>query len=386
MTPPITSKITVACIIGTRPEATKVAPLVLACRDHPALRAVLVDTGQHPDLVDGALEPFGLTPDVRLSLPREDGSLTELAGAAVAALGRCFREVRPDVVVVQGDTASTLTGALAAFWEHIPVVHLEAGLRSGDLAAPFPEEGNRRLIVPIVSLHLAPTSGAAANLVAEGVDPSTVLVVGNTSIDAALLLARGEHTATAGRWASRTVVVTAHRRESWGEPLTRIATAVAELARRHDDHLFIFPLHPNPTIRATVTPLLTGLDNVRLIEPLDYAPFVRLLRSSRLVITDSGGVQEEAPGLGIPVLVLRDVTERPEGIATGSARLVGSNPERIIESAHELLTEEPTWRAMAEAVNPYGDGHAAARAAQAVAAMFGADLSPEPFRVEPASV
>jgi UDP-N-acetylglucosamine 2-epimerase (non-hydrolysing) len=301
----------------------------------------------------------------------EPGSFVELGlgggrrgaqlGNAVAALDAHFVQEPPDVVIVQGDTTSALVGGLTAMWRGVPVVHLEAGLRSGNLAAPFPEEANRRLIVPIVSLHLAPTAGAAANLVGEGVDPATILVVGNTSIDAALLLARANHTAAAGAWDSRTVLVTAHRRESWGEPLSRIASAVAELATRHEDHLFVFPLHPNPTVRNAVTPRLAGLENVRLIEPMDYAPFVRLLRSSRLAITDSGGVQEEAPALDVPVLVLRDVTERPEGIETGAARLVGSDPDRIVEVASQLLSHEPAWRAMAEAVNPYGDGRAAQR-------------------------
>jgi UDP-N-acetylglucosamine 2-epimerase len=365
---PADDALSVVCVIGTRPEATKVAPLMRACRAHPRLDAQLVFTGQHPDLVAGALAPFDVVPDHHLDIDRVDGSLSEFAGAAVARLGALFRKLQPDVVVVQGDTATTLAGGLAGFWEGIPVVHLEAGLRSGDLAAPFPEEGNRRIVTQVASLHLAPTDEAAANLLAEGVDPDTVLVVGNTSIDAALMIAGSGNRVDPRR--SRRVVITAHRRESWGEPLVHIAEAVRELAVRYPDHELVFPVHPNPKVRGAVVPILEDLPNVATIDPLDYEPFVALLASSRVIITDSGGIQEEAPALGVPVLVTREVTERPEGVAAGVARLVGSDRARIVHETSRLLDDDDAWRAMSEPANPYGDGRTSARSADLIARRF----------------
>lgn len=365
----------IALVVGTRPEATKVAPVVLACRRRGDLEVHLVCVGQHEHLVVGALAPFGLAPDASIDLDRRRGGIAEMAAQAVDGLSAWLGRSDPAAVVVQGDTATATAGALAAHWEGVPVVHLEAGLRSGNLAAPFPEEGNRRIIAAVARHHLAPTPVAADNLAAEGIPSGRITVIGNTAVDAVLAVTRG----VGNPRRSRTIVVTLHRRESWGSRLGRMAGAVAELARRHRHYRFVVPMHPNPIIVDALRHALAGEPNVELVDALGYADFARLLADAHLVLTDSGGVQEEAPTLGVPVLVLRDVTERPEGVVSGSARLIGTEPDRILREASAILGDPDEWSTMADAPNPYGDGGSADRAAQAVAALFGLDTWPTPY-------
>jgi UDP-N-acetylglucosamine 2-epimerase (non-hydrolysing) len=372
---------------GTRPEAVKLAPVVLALREAGLLRPVVVASGQHPAMVHQALTAFDLTPDVTLDVERGGGTQAELLTAMIRELDVLFGERTPAAVVVQGDTTTSLAAALAAFWRRIPVVHLEAGLRSGDLESPFPEEANRRLVAQIAQLHLAPTPLAAMNLLDEGARTDEVLITGNTVVDASLTVAGRKlpyenpdvaavRAASHGR---RLVLVTAHRRESWGAPLDRILTAVRALVRRYPDVEVILPGHPNPAVREQVDSALAGVERVTVTDPLPYPDLARLLSEAYLVLTDSGGIQEEAPSFGVPALVLRDVTERVESLHAGCARLVGSDTDLIVKEAAELLDDRRRRDAMTAAGNPYGDGLSAARTAQAVAALLGLAAMPAPM-------
>jgi UDP-N-acetylglucosamine 2-epimerase (non-hydrolysing) len=370
---------------GTRPEAVKLAPVVLAMRDAGLLAPVLVASGQHPTMVSQALVAFGLEPDVTLTVERGTGTQAELLTEMIRQLDELWTERTPAAVIVQGDTTTSLAGALAAFWRRIPVVHLEAGLRSGDLESPFPEEGNRRLVAQVASLHLAPTPLAAMNLLDENIDTADVLITGNTVVDATLAVAGRrmpyETPALAARAGSgtRLVVVTAHRRESWGAPLDRILSAVRELVERYDDIDVVLPSHPNPAVRAQVEAGLGGIERVTVTDPLPYPDLSRLLSEAYLVLTDSGGIQEEAPSFGVPALVLREVTERVESLHAGCAKLVGSNPELIVKEAALLLDSRVRRDAMTAGGNPYGDGLAASRTAQATAHLLGLAEAPEPM-------
>ena len=363
----------VALVVGTRPEATKVAPVHLALHAHPQAEPTLIATGQHVAAVHEALEPFDLEPDVSLELERSSADLVDLGTEAQRVLASQLSADRFDAVVVQGDTASTLAGALVAYWRRIPLVHLEAGLRTGDLYAPFPEEGNRRLVSALAALHLAPTREAAANLRREGIDPSSVRVIGNTSVDAVRRVA-----ARSSAYAARVpegfdghVVVTAHRRESWGQGIREIATAVSRLAAANPTYAFLVSTHMNPEVQRDVREVLAPAPNVSVRPALPYGEFARALAGAHLVLTDSGGVQEEGSALGVPVLVLRDVTERPEVVAAGGAILVGTDADRIVAFAQGLL-DDPEGRAkMAAAECPFGDGRAAERAATAIVALVG---------------
>jgi len=336
-------------------------------------------------MVAQALDAFGLAPDVALPVNRGTGSQPELLTRMIAQLDAYFGDRPPAAVVVQGDTTTTLAGALAAFWRRIPVVHLEAGLRSGDLASPFPEEGNRRLVAQVSALHLAPTSIAATNLLDEGVPAASVLITGNTVVDASLAVAAREVPFEDGRLTDavagdgRLVLVTAHRRESWGEPLDRILAAVATLVAEYPDVRVVLPSHPNPAVRAQVDAALSTVDRVTVTDPLPYPALARLLSRAYLVLTDSGGIQEEAPSFGVPALVLREVTERVESLHAGCARLVGSDTETILTEARRLLDDHVLRDAMTAAGNPYGDGRAALRTEQAVAALLGLAGQPEPM-------
>src|SRR5215472_14648298 len=311
--------------------------------------------------------------------------LDALTSRVLQRLTQTLGEDRPDAVVVQGDTTSAFAGALAAFYEHIPVVHVEAGLRTGDIYSPFPEEANRRLTSEIATLHLAPTAISKDNLLREGILAENILVTGNTGIDA-LLWAVGQR-APYDNQALEAVdanqapvlLVTTHRRESWGPRMQGVANAVARLARTHPDLVVVLPVHPNPVVREALLPELRGHANVMIVEPMSYGPFARLLRRSTIVLSDSGGVQEEAPSLGKPVLVLRDTTERPEGVSAGTVRLVGTNPDRVYSEVDRLLSDTHTYQTMANAVNPYGDGRAAERTVAAVEHMFGLRARPAPF-------
>ncbi|HYN93394.1 MAG TPA: UDP-N-acetylglucosamine 2-epimerase (non-hydrolyzing) [Pilimelia sp.] len=377
---------TVFLVAGTRPEAIKLAPVAAEMRAAGRLRPVIVATGQHPTMVHQALSAFGERPDVQLELDRRDGGQPDLLAELVRSLDVHLAADRPAAVLVQGDTTTTLAGAMAAFWRQVPVVHLEAGLRSGDLAAPFPEEGNRRMVAQLSRLHLAPTSGAAANLLDEGVPADNVLITGNTVVDAALAVARQRaalaepaltetvEAAEAGR--IRLVTVTAHRRESWGEPLDRVLSAVRRLLAAYPDVHVVLPTHPNPAVRAQVEAALAGVERIVLTGPLPYQALTRLLAASFLILTDSGGIQEEAPSFRVPVLVLREVTERMESVNAGCARLVGTDEELIMSSAAQILDDPRVREAMVAVGNPYGDGLAARRTEQAIAAMLGLDTMP----------
>ena len=370
-------------IAGTRPEAIKLAPVATAMRAVGRLRPVLVASGQHPAMVAQALDAFRLTPDVALPVERVTGSQPELLTGMVHQLDAMFAARPPAAVVVQGDTTTTLAGALAAFWRRIPVVHLEAGLRSGDLASPFPEEANRRLVAQLAALHLAPTALAATNLLDEGVAPEQVLIAGNTVVDAALAVAArrlpfGDERLTEVVAApGRLILVTAHRRESWGEPLDRILSAVRTLVGRYPDVRVVLPSHPNPAVRGQVDGALADTPRVLVTGPLPYPALARLLSRAYLVLTDSGGIQEEAPSFGVPALVLREVTERVESLMAGCAKLVGTDTALIVAEAARLLDDHRLRDAMTAAGNPYGDGLAARRTEQAVAALLGLVDRPE---------
>ncbi|MCA1672346.1 MAG: UDP-N-acetylglucosamine 2-epimerase (non-hydrolyzing) [Actinobacteria bacterium] len=380
---------TALLVVGTRPEAIKLAPLFTALRDRREVQPVVVTTGQHQAVVDDVLELFGIVPQRSLRLPRRAaGGLARLYADLLGQLDRVMALLDPDVVVVQGDTASVLAGAQTAFLQRRPVVHVEAGLRSWSLSAPFPEEANRRLVSTIASLHLAPTPTAEANLLLEGHNPDTVLVTGNTAVDALLFAVaapvplpdpRLEAACAGGR---RLVVVTAHRRESWGDGMRRIASAVTTLADAHPEVLFAAVTHMNPSVRQIFETAFSTRSNVFVTGPLRYVQFVRLLAGAEVVLTDSGGIQEEAPVLGVPVLVLRDRTERTEGLDAGAAELVGTDAGAIVAAAHRVLTG-PRERSRVVACSLYGDGRAAERSADAIGWLLGMCPRPEAFDVRP---
>ena len=367
----------VMLVYGTRPEAIKLAPLVAAMRDDERFNPIVIVTGQHREMLDQVHEFFGIVPDEDLDIHAPGQTLTQITNRSLQGVGRAIEAHRPDAVVVQGDTTSAFAAALAAFYHGIPVLHVEAGLRTGNISSPFPEEANRRLISQVTALHLCPTTTSRDNLLRESTDPQTVRVTGNTVIDA-LLIAVDRRvpppdenlTAALEDTSRRVVLVTAHRRESWGEPMRAIGRAVARLAEQHPEVLFVLPVHRNPKVREDLLPQIEGHGNIIWCDPLEYGAFCALINRSDVVLTDSGGVQEEAPALSKPVLVMRDNTERPEAVAFGVAELVGTDEDRIIERVSTLLTDEAAYAAMAQAVNPYGDGHAGKRILAAAAALF----------------
>lgn len=351
-------------------------PVVHALRDTPGIEARVCVTAQHREMLDQVLDIAGIVPDVDLDVMQPNQSLDALLARLVTGLGEAFDAEKPDRILVHGDTLTTMAGTIAAYFRKIPVGHVEAGLRSGDIYQPWPEEVNRRVTGVVADLHFAPTEAAAKALKAENVDPSRIHVTGNTVIDALLatqaqLNARPEIAAglddLAARFAGRRIVaVTSHRRENFGEGMRNIARSIAQIAAR-DDVAVIFPVHPNPNVRSVMDAELAGLGNVAMIDPLDYPHFVRLLDMCELVLTDSGGVQEEAPSLGKPVLVMRETTERPEGVAAGTARLVGTDPAHIVTEIFSLLDDKAAYSAMSRAHNPFGDGKAAQRIARVIA-------------------
>lgn len=354
----------ILAVYGTRPEAIKMAPVIEALRRRPeAFEVTVCATGQHREMLDQVQELFGLRPDLDLGLMRPDQTLNGLAAGALSAMDGVLVERDPDWLLVQGDTTTAMTAALAAFHRGVRVGHVEAGLRTGDLQRPFPEEANRRIIDLFAAALFAPTERAGAVLRGEGICPERVHVVGNTVIDALLRLAPETDDSTE----RPEVLVTLHRRESFGAPLRDILAALRRLAERFPEVLWVYPVHPNPNVRGPAFEILSGLPNFELSEPLDYRELVRRLARCRFALTDSGGIQEEAPTFGKPVLVLRETTERPEGVDAGVARLVGVDGERIFEEASRLLSSEDAWRSMARAVNPYGDGHASERIAAILA-------------------
>lgn len=363
----------ITCILGTRPEAIKFAPVILALREHPRLRAHVCLTAQHRRMLDQALEMFGVTADCDLDLMRPNQSLASYAAAAIEAIDGYLAAAQPDLVLVQGDTNTVLCASLASFYRHIPVGHIEAGLRTGSFLSPWPEEANRVLTSRLASYHFAPTQAARANLLREGVPDSAITVTGNTVIDA-LLLARQRvsaqppvipglpDTVLTDRNAPL-VLITGHRRESFGEGFRNICLAISELAARFPQAVFVYPVHLNPNVQSPVQTILGQVRraNVFLLEPLSYMPFVALMERAALILTDSGGIQEEAPALGKPVLVMRDTTERPEAVDAGVARLVGTHADRIVAAVAELLTDHQAHASMATGVSPFGDGRAALR-------------------------
>lgn len=368
---------TIMTIFGTRPEAIKVAPIIKALEASAEFTPVVVSTGQHREMLEQVQDIFDITPDYQLDIMEPGQGLNQIAQKIMDGLDHVLKEEKPAAIIVQGDTTSALYGALAAFNLQIPVVHMEAGLRSGDLTSPFPEEGNRKLISQIGALHLAPTNSSRENLLAEGIADKDIWVTGNSVIDALLSVAsRGqpsnhEEIERVLEADHRIIVVTSHRRENYGRPMENIGRAVARLAELYPGDLFVFPAHKSPVTRGTMLPLLSGLPNVLVIEPLDYQEFIWLMEASYLVLTDSGGLQEEAPSLGKPVLVLRDTTERPEAVEAGTVLLVGTDEDDIVAAASQLLESEEDYRAMAVATNPYGDGRASDRTLQALKFFLG---------------
>jgi UDP-N-acetylglucosamine 2-epimerase (non-hydrolysing) len=367
----------VLCVVGTRPEAIKMAPVIRELRRHAARATVRVcATGQHREMLDQVLALFDVVPDVDLEIMRPNQSLADVTAAAMLGLDRLIAAERPDWVVVQGDTTTAMVAALAAFYQRARVAHVEAGLRSGDRAHPFPEEVNRRVADTLSDLHFAPTETARDNLLREGLDGATVIVTGNTVIDAlhwvAALPAPDDLPAILPSNGARLLLVTAHRRESFGAGMEEICLALRDIARRYGDRVHLaYPVHLNPKVREPVERILGDVANVALLPPLDYLHLVHLMKRSHLILTDSGGIQEEAPSLGKPVLVLREVTERPEAVAAGTARVVGTSRERVVSETMRLLDDQSEYERMARHSNPYGDGHAAERIVAALLARSG---------------
>jgi UDP-N-acetylglucosamine 2-epimerase (non-hydrolysing) len=364
----------VLSVFGTRPEAVKMAPVVRRLAATPGVDSRLCVTGQHRQMLDPVLALFGLAPDVDLDLMRPDQPLAELTAALFSGLDPVLERFQPHWVLVQGDTTTAMAAALLAFYRRVRLGHVEAGLRTGDKWQPFPEEINRRVASAVADLHFAPTAWARDNLLREGVPPAQVLLTGNPVIDALQDIAARPCDLAAGPLAGvpedqRVVLVTAHRRENFGRPLEDIFRALRALAEAYAGQVhLVYPVHMNPNVREPAHRMLGGVANIHLLEPLDYLPMVHLMRRAHLILTDSGGLQEEAPALGTPVLVMRQVTERPEALQAGTARLVGTDPERILAEARRLLDDPQAHAAMARAANPFGDGHAAERIVEALLA------------------
>jgi UDP-N-acetylglucosamine 2-epimerase (non-hydrolysing) len=364
-------------VFGTRPEAIKMAPLVHALKAGPShLKPLVCVTGQHRQMLDQTLAGFDIIPDFDLDIMRPGQDLFDVTTNVLMGMRDIIDSEHPDLLLVHGDTTTCLATAMAGFYKSIPVAHVEAGLRTHDLGAPFPEEFNRQMTGKIARWHFAPTTASAANLRAEGVAEERILVTGNTVIDALLWMLDRIDSDPVRRaaldaqltshlpfgWCSaRMVLITGHRRENFGDGFLQICHALKSLAQQYSDVHFVYPVHLNPNVQLPVNEVLGGLHNVHLIPPLDYEPFVHLLRHAYLILTDSGGIQEEGPSLGKPVLVMRDVTERPEAIAAGTVKLVGANQQQIIQNVNELLVNEDLYLAMSQAHNPYGDGKACAR-------------------------
>lgn len=363
-------------VYGTRPEAIKVAPVITALEKSDVLESVTVVTGQHREMLDQVNEIFGITPDHDLDVFAHGQTLNALMAKVFERLDPVLESVSPDAVVVQGDTSTVAAASIAAFYRHIPVVHVEAGLRSGDITSPFPEEANRKITSQVAALHLAPTATSRDNLLREAVDPAMVTVTGNTVIDALMHTVAQDipfsdpallEIEASGR---PILLVTTHRRENW-HVMEVVGRAVARLARDFPGYAVVLPAHRNPIVREAVLPALEGLSNVLVTEPLAYGEFTRMMAASTIVLTDSGGVQEEAPSLGKPVLVMRENTERPEAVDAGTVKLIGTDEERIVAEVTRLVTDPDHYASMANAVNPYGDGHAASRSVAAIEQLVG---------------
>ncbi|MEE0435761.1 MAG: UDP-N-acetylglucosamine 2-epimerase (non-hydrolyzing) [Peptococcaceae bacterium] len=363
-------------VFGTRPEAIKMAPLVKAMEQAEDLEPMVLVTAQHREMLDQVLELFDVIPSYDLNLMKANQTLTDITVGVLRGVERVVIKEKPDMVLVHGDTTTTFGGTLASFYQQVPVGHVEAGLRSGNMYSPFPEEANRKLTGAMATVHFAPTPQARENLLREGVNPETIFTTGNTVIDALKMTVKEDYAFDAELAQmldvpGRKVLLTTHRRENLGQPMVQIFRAIRALHERFPDVHYYFPMHKNPRVRALAKEALEELERVHLFEPLDYAPFANLMERMDLVLTDSGGMQEEAPALGKPVLVLRDTTERPEAVTAGTVKLVGCDTERIVETVTQLFTDEAAYAEMEHAVNPYGDGKACERIIHALRYYFG---------------
>lgn len=380
MNSPIKSPLRVMPIFGTRPEAVKMAPLVNELKSRPdEFETIVCVTAQHREMLDQVLQAFKIVPEYDLNIMQQGQTLTQITTRALEGLERVLDEVKPDIVLAQGDTTTVLAAALAAAYAKIAFGHVEAGLRTDNKFDPFPEEINRRVTGQLTDLHFAPTTQSRDNLLREGVKAEAIYLSGNTVIDALLQVSDKEQKLKTENSKLRTILATTHRRENLGEPLENIAQAFHDILEAFPDTKLILPMHKNPVVRETLVRVLGKHERVSLIEPPDYLDFVRLMESSDLILTDSGGVQEEAPALGIPVLVLRRTTERPEGVDAGTAKLIGTNREDIVREASALLSDPNAYEKMSHATNPYGDGQASKRIAQALLHWSGQGERPADF-------
>ncbi len=372
-------KIKVMCVFGTRPEAIKMAPLVKELKRREEIDCTLCVTAQHREMLDQVLHAFDLIPDHDLNIMKQGQSLADVTTRALLGLQEVMRQERVDIVLVHGDTTTTFAGALAAFYEQIAVGHVEAGLRTWHKYSPYPEEMNRQMVGVLADLHFAPTKQSAQNLLREGKRPETVVITGNTAIDAMATTIKKDYTHPQLEWAkgSRLILLTAHRRENLGEPMRQIFQGIKRIIEEFDDVKVLYPIHKNPLVREIANEVFAEMERVRLIEPLEVLDFHNFQNQATLILTDSGGIQEEAPSLGKPVLVLRDTTERPEGIAAGTLKLVGTEEETIYQETKKLLCDAQAYAAMRHASNPYGDGHASERIADAIISWFDDRLKTE---------
>ncbi|MBF8780861.1 UDP-N-acetylglucosamine 2-epimerase (non-hydrolyzing) [Pseudomonas fulva] len=364
-------------VFGTRPEAIKMAPLALALAADNRFEAKICVTGQHREMLDQVLELFKIQPDFDLNIMKPGQDLTDVSTAILQRIKTVFNDFKPDMVLVHGDTATTFATSLAAYYQQIPIGHIEAGLRTGNLYSPWPEEGNRKLTGALAQLHFAPTANSRENLLNEGVAAYNIIVTGNTVIDALLdvvrklgedkkLMAKASQPTAFLNPERKVILVTGHRRESFGGGFERICKALIEIAKRHPEIDIVYPVHMNPNVREPINRLLSAINNIYLIEPLDYLPFVQLMSRAYIILTDSGGIQEEAPSLGKPVLVMRDTTERPEAVSAGTVKLVGTDTSTIVRELSLLLNDPSAYNAMSVAHNPYGDGTACQRILEAL--------------------
>ncbi|NOZ39230.1 MAG: UDP-N-acetylglucosamine 2-epimerase (non-hydrolyzing) [Planctomycetes bacterium] len=370
----------IAVFMGTRPEAIKMAPVIAQLEAVEDLEPLVINTGQHREMIQQVIDLFGISVDHELQVMRDNQTLAGLSSRLIEKIDTVLADARPDMVLVQGDTTTVLCAALASFYQRIPIGHVEAGLRTGNMRSPFPEEANRRLVSPLADLHFAPTEASRQALLAESIRAESIVVTGNTVVDALFIeIERQEQPEIQEQlrdtlsqqigpdWLERpSLLVTGHRRENLGDGFEQICAALAELSRRFPEMLIVYPVHLNPNVLKVVHERLGDTENIRLIKPQPYAEFVTLEKNSRLILTDSGGVQEEAPSLGKPVLVMRDTTERPEGVQAGTVKLVGAQSERIVAEATALLTDTAAYQAMSSVENPYGDGRAAERIVQQI--------------------
>ncbi|HJE02097.1 non-hydrolyzing UDP-N-acetylglucosamine 2-epimerase [Staphylococcus auricularis] len=369
-------------VFGTRPEAIKMAPLVQALKADSMLDPIVVVTAQHREMLDTVLQQFNIVPDYDLDIMKPNQSLSEITASVVPQLEQVMQQEKPDMVLVHGDTMTTFTGSLTAMYNQVPIGHVEAGLRTWDKRAPFPEEMNRQMVGVMADLHFAPTDNAASNLEREGKSKKTIVVTGNTAIDAMqTTITRHYHSSIISQYQqSKVILLTAHRRENIGQPMSHIFKAVRRIVEDHEDVVVVYPVHKNPKVQALAQQYLGEHERIHLIDPLDVVDFHNFANQAYLILTDSGGVQEEAPSLGKPVLVLRDVTERPEGVAAGTLKIVGTSEASVYDATQLLLNDEKIYRKMSSATNPYGDGFASRRICENIKYFFGLiDKKPLPF-------